>query len=446
MDDEVAVVQGGPLIRQQVHQAMLHAVDQVLRPLQVGDRPERKEPVSVKKLRKGDACWRTRKNILGWLVDTRQRTIHLPEHRRHRLDAVLASVHPNQTTTSLCKWRQLLGELRSMSVAIPAGRGFYSHLQCILPTDPSLSANTRVRITPQAHRALGHFRRLATTLRQRPTRWAELLPAKEPHVLGTVDASAAGMGGAWFLPGSPPLCWRAPFPLAVTGAVVSFDNPTGSVTNSDLELAGLAVHFDVLATAMDVRERTVHALSDNTAALSWARKGSSSSTGPRSGLLEYMAVHQRSHRYCTQSSHIPGEHNVLADDLSRRWDLTDLALLDRFNTLYRQASPWTLCHPRPSALSAMTSALLQQPWDMEQLLRGVGLETPPLIGGQACSPSLAKTPSSRLQPKRGPGCFSLHIDTAPVSSHPMANQSNLARWRTRYDWWRRPTAWLATRT
>jgi hypothetical protein len=37
------------------------------RPLDSSDPEARQEPVSVKKLLKGDACWTTRKQVLGWL-------------------------------------------------------------------------------------------------------------------------------------------------------------------------------------------------------------------------------------------------------------------------------------------------------------------------------------------------------------------------------------------
>ena len=310
--------------------------------------------------------------MLGWLLDTRRGTIHLPKHRRHCLDIILHSIAPSQTSTSFRKWRQLLGELRSMATAIPAAAGFYSHLQVLLPTDPMLPSNTLLRLTPSAHWALDNFHWLAGTLRARPTRLAELYPAKQPHFVGAVDASAAGMGGVWFGAAAGPLFWRCRFPQAVTDAVVSWKNPGGTITNSDLELAGAAIHLDVLAAATDVRERTLHVLSDNAAAISWHTKGSSSSQGPRSYLLEHMAVHQRQHRYCARLSHIPGVHNIMADELSRLWHLSDNKLSHHFHVSHPQTSPWTHLRPRPETLSAATSALWRRPWTMAQQQRAAG--------------------------------------------------------------------------
>jgi hypothetical protein len=55
-----------------------------------------------------------------------QRTIELPPRRLQRLTALLHDISPTQRTTSRRKWQQLLGELRSMAMALPASRGLFS--------------------------------------------------------------------------------------------------------------------------------------------------------------------------------------------------------------------------------------------------------------------------------------------------------------------------------
>ncbi|KAI2491002.1 hypothetical protein MHU86_23570 [Fragilaria crotonensis] len=51
--------------RQRVLRAALHSIDRVLRPLLRDDPLSRNDPISIKKLRQGDACWSTTKTILG---------------------------------------------------------------------------------------------------------------------------------------------------------------------------------------------------------------------------------------------------------------------------------------------------------------------------------------------------------------------------------------------
>ena len=94
------------------------------------------------------------------------------------------------------------------------------------------------------------FKHLAEDLIARPTAIAELVP-DFPVALGPHDASGSGMGGVW-LPATTnsniqPLMWREKFPEHISNDLVSFDNPTGSINNSQLELAGQIAHQDVLA-------------------------------------------------------------------------------------------------------------------------------------------------------------------------------------------------------
>lgn len=100
VDDFIGLVQGHPRRRKRIKSVLLHALDDVFRPLQDGDNPHRQEPASVKKMLKGDATWAMRKTILGWDVDTIVSTISLPPHRVQRLQQVLSSIAPRAASPS----------------------------------------------------------------------------------------------------------------------------------------------------------------------------------------------------------------------------------------------------------------------------------------------------------------------------------------------------------
>jgi hypothetical protein len=221
-----------------VKRVLLHTLDRVFRPLDSGDSEHRQEPASVKKLRKGDATWSTRKVILGWILDSIQLTLELPCHRIARLFELLDSVVPSQRRVSTKKWQKLLGKLRSMVLAVPGARGLFSVLQLALKV--RLEEGTRLRLTDQVHAVLRDFRALATELQSRPTRILELVPSMTPATMGAQDAAGKGMGGVHFVPmpdGSiTPLMWRAQFPRSVQNCLVTYANPAGTITNSDLEL------------------------------------------------------------------------------------------------------------------------------------------------------------------------------------------------------------------
>jgi hypothetical protein len=139
-----------------------------------------------------------------------------------------------------------------------------------------------------------------------------------------------------------PLLWRSKFEERVTIQLVTFTNPVGTITNSDLELAASIAQHDVLAQQVDVPEATIHNLTDNTATLYWQGKGATSTTGPASRLLRIQSLHQRHHRYVPSFDYIPGEANAMSDDCSRRWDLTDKQLLVHFHLVFPQSQPWRI--------------------------------------------------------------------------------------------------------
>ena len=98
--------------------------------------------------------------------------------------------------------------------------------------------------------------------------------------MGATDAAKAGMGGVYWDHTGRPYLWRVPFPSDVQSRLVSTDNPTGSITNSDLEHAGLIAQLDVQCTSHSTTYATICNLSDNTPAVSRVKKGAISSDGP----------------------------------------------------------------------------------------------------------------------------------------------------------------------
>ena len=69
------------------------------------------------------------------------------------------------------------------------------------------------------------------------------LVAGWPNFVGVVDASSQGVGGIIIgeLAECPPTVFRLQWPPDITASVVSDSNPNRSLTNSDLELAGLVI-------------------------------------------------------------------------------------------------------------------------------------------------------------------------------------------------------------
>ena len=423
--------------RQKVMRATLSAIDEVLRPLSLSDPPHRKEPASTKKMLKGDACWATRKRILGWDIDSATHTLHLPEHRLARLREVLTWLLPPHKRLSVQRWHQVLGELRSMSPALPGTRGLFSVLQAALQH----SERHRVRITPQIHDLARDFMALVESAHGRPTRLPELVPTS-PSDVGACDACQVGMGGVWFDaldPASPPILWRQRFSKAIQADLVTSRNPSGRISISDLELAGVIAHKEVLASAREVAECTMWLASDNRAAVSWATEGSSTSLAARAHLLRYNALHQRTHRYVARHYYIPGPVNAMADDASRRWDLSDDALLTHFNSNFPQTRSWQLRHLTPAANAILTGALSRRRATLASLVNVTPPPPPPGPCGRPSVPAWASSPSGTCPPTPFLFSSSLPSDIAREPLPPDVDLSGLVRWKTPYERWARLT-------
>jgi hypothetical protein len=358
VDDFLAVCQGDRRERTRVRRALLYAIDQVLAPLDPKLHPQHNEPASVKKMLKGDACWDTTKIMLGWLIDTVNKTITLPPHRVGRLLEIFESLR-GKKRVSVNNWHRVIGELRSMVLAIPGGRGLFNALQYTL----SRADKNRVRITQDVRDALDDFEMLGQSVAARPTRLAEIVPST-PTCIGAHDASGLGAGGVWFTP-TRNLLWRQPFPPEVASKLVSFSNPTGVLTNSDFEQAGGVWHHMVLAHQVDIREQTVHSLCDNTPAVSRFKKGSTTTRGAPAYLNRILSLHQRTHRYLSKHDYIPGPANTMADDASRLWHLNDSELLTHFTQLNPQEVPWEIVHLPPPLVSPVICSLLGKRYNMQ---------------------------------------------------------------------------------
>ena len=178
------------------------------------------------------------------------------------------------------------------------------------------------------------------------------------------------MGSVWFgnIATDHPTLWRQAFSPDITTSLVTYKNPHGTISNSDLELAGHVTHNNMLASIANIDSTMVSSCTDNTLALYWAKKGSTSTIIPAAYLLRLQALHQRKYYYHSRTTHIAGTANVMADDCSRLWHLTDEQLLTHFNLHYPQSLLWQQCTLRPEMNSALLSTLQRKQQPLESFL------------------------------------------------------------------------------
>ena len=439
VDDFLALAQGDQA-RKRVRRILMKAIDDVFRPMDFYDKLERRDPISIKKLKKGDCSWSTIKIMLGWILDTVNMVIKLPEHREKRLAEILSSIPRTQKRISVKKWHKVLGELRSMSLALPGSRHLFSQMQEALTS----RIGQRINLRKGVHNALDDFRWLLQDIANRPTRMAEVVPLN-PSAIGYHDASGKGAGGVWFKgpalhprhnpkdkPLPNPIVWRLEWPKHIQDALVTEDNPFGTLTNSDLELAGGLLHLEAIANNFDVRERTILSKTDNLATLYWQRKGSATTTAPPAHLLRLFGIHQRYHRYVPRHDYIPGKSNPLADESSRLFYMNDSQFLTHLNSKFQQPLSFRLVQIPPNVISSVISALHKKTCSAESLL----VDPLPAIhtgeSGQVSQIHWASTPFSKPSKTKYRSYKSSSTEYVPEHLLPTAIQSGLARLKTTY--------------
>lgn len=147
-------------------------------------------------------------------------------------------------------------------MALPEGCSLLSPCNWVLRGRPPLVYLHQNRVLLEAITDI-HF--ILRTFTSRPTRCRNLVTAW-PDFVGVVDASSFGVGGIIIGEHAkcPPTVFRLQWPAEITSDVVSFTNPMGRLTSSDLEMAGLLLLWLCIeGVCSPLSDRHVALFSDN---------------------------------------------------------------------------------------------------------------------------------------------------------------------------------------
>jgi len=278
------------------------------------------EPISVKKLKAGDGLWSTQKEILGWLFDGVSRCMQLPNDKVSKIRAHLIHIS-RQKMIRLGELEKLNGRLMHATIGIPNGRGLLSPLIATIATKgkSKFYKNKLIRLNTETKQALRDWKELLRVSNLHPTPCADLLPATATYG-GYCDASKKGAGGVWFGIDKllPPIVWRIALPQHLQDEVVSFENPKGTISNSDLEMLGLLLQWLVLEHFADLAHTHVACWCDNTPTVAWASKLLASKAKRVAQLLWILALRMLACQASPLTTfHVAGTSNRMADFASR---------------------------------------------------------------------------------------------------------------------------------
>ena len=324
---------------QHITRALLHSIHEVFPPPEVtgfggGD------SVSMKKLIQGEGLWATCKELLGWVFDGVTRCLELPEGKIEKISTTITQA-VRQRGIRFKAYQKLLGKVRHAAMGVPGSSGLFTPLNMVLKQQRGWISFKKCTAVQDA---LVDFRTLLQVSAKEPTHSKELVPGK-PHFLGHCDACIQGAGGVWHsgVDDLWPAVWRIPWPKEVQDNFVSSTNREGTISISDLECAGLLLHYLVLEHITPLRHKHVGAYCDNTPTVSWTAKMASKRSSIGGRLVRALALRQR----MTRSSplvavSIAGVDNDMADVSSRSFKLkgnawgcaTDDDFLHLFNRLF----------------------------------------------------------------------------------------------------------------
>jgi hypothetical protein len=130
-----------------------------------------------------------------------------------------------------------------------------------------------------------------------PTRCRELVRVW-PDYIGICNASSFGFGGVIMGENSdcPPTVVCLQWLADITNNVKSDSNPNSTVTNSDLEMAGLLLALLVMEEIVcDLPKRNITLLSNNTPTVSWVTRLSSRHSIVAANLVAALALWLKTH-------------------------------------------------------------------------------------------------------------------------------------------------------
>jgi len=376
VDDFMQGLAGDPLrperIAQQlwVSRAALHGIHSVFPPPEVVEHEGGKDSCSLKKLRKGDAMFKLREVLLGFMLSGgsgAERTVEIPEDKYAKYVArIKKALEQKSHWISFSEFQKIHGQLQHVSVAVPCLRGLMTPLNNVLSRSPErvgLKANSALRATFEL------FATLLEDAQHHPSHITEIVAPDLPHHYGMTDASGVGAGGVW-LPCTAwvhPMVWRLEWPEDIKRGVRD-----GTISMVDCEFAAYFIEECMIDELTDepIEGLSTFVWTDNspTEAIVQRQATRAKSTMPEAA-LRWLALRQRWTRRGPQDIlHWEGITNLMADFASRCYeegfpDCDDESFLTEFKSRFplpKQLRYWTLVRPSNAISSAAISLLRKQ--------------------------------------------------------------------------------------
>ena len=362
-----------------VANAVMHGIHDVF----PADETDSEDPISLKKLLKKEGQWALQKDCLGFTFDGEAKTMQLEEPKKEFLLATqtkwIRTAKHKSAGIAFPEFESIIAKMRHAFMCIPEGRGLLTPMNRLLRKRPPmvfLQRNKRLLT------ALKDCRTILREATRDPTKCSELVMG-EPDYVGVKDASVHGVGGIIIGENKSciPTVFRMEWPQWVKVEVEKTNaGRGGSLTNSDLEMAGLLLLVLIMEDVCNLQPGDHLALfSDNSPTVSWVRKMAAKGSKVADQLLRALALRTRQRHVSPLTPlHIPGKKNQMTDIPSRsfgseaKWHCeTDDKLLTLFNNLFPlpNQNSWRVYRPSSGITSRIMSALRREVLEMDEWRR-----------------------------------------------------------------------------
>ncbi len=264
------------------------------------------------------------------------------------------------------EFESMVAKLQHAFTCIPAGVGLLSPCNQVLKVRPPyiyLHWNARVLNAIEGCRTLLRESTLEPT-------WCRKLTCGWPDFIGIVNASSHGIRGVIFgeLLGCTPMVFRWQWPEDIQSQINTFENLNGTITNSDLEMAGLLLLWlSMEEVCGPLREKRIALFSDNSPTIGRVTRLASKWSLVAKHLVQTLALRLEIQRACPLTPiHIEGKCNAISDVPSQSfgsnptWKCdTDADLLTLFNPMFPlpHQNLWTVFHLNCKVVTRVISAL-----------------------------------------------------------------------------------------
>lgn len=357
----------------QISRAMLHGVHAIFPPPTITGHNGH-DPIAENKLNNGDGTWEFQKEILGWILEGLNGTIQLPLKKCKDICILLRKIMKKKRVT-LNEFQKLAGKLLHAAMGIPGGKSLFTPIDMAMSGSPDF-----INMSPVLCQCLEDWRCLVQNLAKSPTSVLQLVVCP-PAYISYTDACRLGAGGVWCSGTSAlkPFLWKVEWPVDIQNELITDDNPDGSITINDLELAGALLGLLALeARGVDLMYKHLATFCDNMTTVVWGYKLRTSKSRIAGYLLRFLGLRINALKASSMiPHHIAGVLNIMADIISRSFKMgkffsaSQNGLVPYFNTNFplTQRESWTECHVPTDQVSCVIACLRGRLQPMASLQR-----------------------------------------------------------------------------